>query len=125
MTSQEPRHEADKAREETHPYPHVLRIEGVKQRYFKFLESLEDPQFRKDFQANPPGELRRFGIEFDDLTPEIVKDNLPDPARIREYRLALEEDAEDAKKKKILKSHAHLVFDFLTGQSPLTRQRGQ
>lgn len=97
-----------------HEHDHVLTMSGTKQEnYFKFLEALEDATFRKEFEADPQSKLPQFGIKFDDLTPDVVKGNLPEIAKIREYRRALEEAANGS-----LTSHGHLMWDFLTGQPP-------
>lgn len=104
---------------ETHDHDHVLTMSGPKrENYFKFLEQLEDDTFRKAFAENPQDHLQQFGIEFGDLTSDIVKGRLPDPAQLREYRLALEEAAAESPRT----SHGHLIWDFMTGQSPLTRK---
>lgn len=101
-----------------HEHDHVLTMSGTKkENYFKFLEALEDDTFRKEFEADPQSKLPEFGIKFDDLTSEIVKDNLPDPAKVNEYRTALERAAGSS-----LTSHGHLMWDFLMGQSPLTKK---
>jgi hypothetical protein len=90
-------------------------MSGRKQeKYFKFLEALEDASFRTEFQADPQSKLGEYGIEFADLTPEVVKDDLPSPAEIRAFRLALEKDANENP----LSSHAHLIWNQLIGRIP-------
>lgn len=105
-----------------HAYDHVLTIHGRKREYFAFLKELENETVRRDFEADPQPLLRKHGIEFPEITSDVVTDNLPDPARLREFRLAFEQEAAKFEEERVFRSHAHLVWDLIVGQSALTRK---
>ena len=105
-----------------HDHDHVLTISGAKKQYFALLKELENEDIRVKFQADPQPLLRKHGIDFPEITSDVVTDNLPNPEHLRAFREAFEEEAAGFVAENVMRSHAHLVWDLIVGQSALTRK---